>query len=109
MSQNEMAVDHSEETGRSSETLAIRDHPRRQYVLDYCWNTANTTINVEELAIAIQVSEEKTRETSSADDQRRLIEIDLHHAHLPKLARGGVFEYDPVETVVHCASEGAEP
>ena len=108
MSQNEMAVDHSEETGRSS-ALAIRDHPRRRYVLDYCWNTADTTINVEELAIAIQGYEANTRETSVSDDQRRLIEIDLHHAHLPKLARDRVLEYDPVETVVHCASEGAEP
>lgn len=85
-----------------SEDIADRIvHPRRQYIVQYCENTVNTTISIEELAKGIQNHETGVSQERSPDDRRRLIEIDLHHAHLPKLSAGNVLEYDPQEGIVH--------
>lgn len=76
-------------------------HPRRQYIVRYCENTVDTTISIEELAREIQSHEIGVSKERNSDDRRRLIEIDLHHAHLPKLSVGNILEYDPQAGIVH--------
>ena len=75
-------------------------HPRRQYIVRYCENTVDT-ISIEKLAREIQSHETGVSKERSPDDRHRLIEIDLHHAHLPKLSAGDVLEYDPQEGIIH--------
>lgn len=76
-------------------------HPRRQYIVQYCETTVDTTISIEELARGLQSHETGVGKERNPDDRRRLIEIDLHHAHLPKLSAGNVLEYDPQKGIVH--------
>lgn len=77
------------------------NHPRQRYILNYCRNAPNTTIGIRELATAVGTAESSTRKTTISDKRYRLIEIDLHHSHLPKLTTAGFIEYDPVATVIH--------
>lgn len=71
------------------------EHPRRRYIVCYGRDAHETTVGIEELAAAIRHHEFIGNERES--DDRRLVEVDLHHAHLPKLAAKGTIEYDPTE------------
>lgn len=80
------------------EISALLSHPRRRYVLQYCMNTRKETIDLDELATAILIREDVNND--ELNDRRRLIEIDLHHAHLPKLSAKNVVEYDSRNVVI---------
>lgn len=71
------------------------EHPRRQYIVCYGRDVHETTVGIEELAAAIRHHESIENEGERED--RRLVEVDLHHAHLPKLAAEGTIEYDQTE------------
>ena len=71
------------------------EHPRRRYVVRYGRNAHGTTVGIDELAAAVRHHESSKGEEKR--DDRRLIEVDLHHSHLPKLAAEGAIEYDPAE------------
>lgn len=71
------------------------EHPRRRYVVRYGRDAHETTVGLEELAAAVWRHESIGSEGKSGDI--RLVEVDLHHAHLPKLAAEGTIEYDPTE------------
>lgn len=96
-------------TDASEELSDLLVHPRRRYVVRYCEDTADTTVGIEELAREIQSHEAGVGNETDSDDRRRLIEIDLHHAHLPKLSAGNVLEYDPQKTVVHWTEDAGDP
>lgn len=98
MGYNRLRVDHGK-SDRSEEPKRLDSHPRRRYVLQYCRNAPEPLISVEELAAAVQRYESRMGEATVPEDCQ-LIAIDLHHAHLPKLARREFLEYDPTETLV---------
>lgn len=93
--------------GESDQSAADRSspplHPRRRRVVRYCRIAPDATIAVEELAAAIRTDETDGTEATASDDRRRLVAIDLHHAHLPKLSDEGYIEYNPTKAVVHPA------
>lgn len=95
MVEDRLSIDDSEDRGD------FVGHPRRQYIVQYCENTVDTTISVEKLAREIQSHETDVSKERSSDNRCRLIGIDLHHAHLPKLSAENVLEYDPQEGIIH--------
>jgi hypothetical protein len=74
------------------------EHPRRRYVVRYGRGAHETTVELEELAAAVRRHESIGNQGELGD--KRLVEIDLHHAHLPKLAAEGAVKYDPAERTV---------
>lgn len=104
MNRNGRSSDEGEE---SDESAADRSspplHPRRRRVLRYCRTAPDASIAVEELATAIRIDEIDGTEATASDDRRRLVAIDLHHAHLPRLSAEGYIEYDPARAVVYPA------
>ena len=71
-----------------SEAFALLAHPYRRFVLYYLTNESET-VAVDTLAAAIATWEEShTGRDRSAD--RDVIEVELHHTHLPKLVDAGV-------------------
>ena len=110
MGQNWAVTNYGGEPSRSSATPSeLFEHSRRQYVLQHCRNATDTTIKIEELAIAVQRYEAEIRGMDVSDSHYRLIAIDLHHAHLPKLARSGFLDYDPVKALVHYTNKRVKP
>lgn len=104
---NNRTVDRREESSLSEDPGRMCSHSRRRYVLRYCRNTSDTTISVEELAGAVRRHESRA-DAATAFKDHRLIAIDLHHGHLPKLAQEANLEYDSVEALVYCGSDNTE-
>lgn len=66
--------------------------PRRRSVCRYAIRTETDVVTHEEL---VDLVLERGPETHSDDRERRTVELDLRHTHLPKLDAIGVVEYDP--------------
>lgn len=76
---------------------------RRRLVLSYLVTHSDEVLSVEDLVDVVAGCETPQVGPHS---QRTRIEIDLYHAHLPKLADAGIIDYDPVaETAQYVGSE----
>lgn len=68
--------------------------PRRRHVLDRLLVHGGRT-ELSELADEIATVEHETTTDGAPDGRAKLVRLDLHHSHVPKLAEAGVLEYEP--------------
>lgn len=80
--------------GRPSDGHDPLAHPRRRRVLDRLLAHGGRT-ELSELADKIAAIEHGTAATEVPNGRAKLVRLDLHHSHVPKLADAGVLEYTP--------------
>ncbi|MFB6164845.1 MAG: hypothetical protein ABEJ31_06770 [Haloarculaceae archaeon] len=69
---------------------------RRRRVVDYLARTDDERVGVDELVTAVAAAERSGPAGAdySSANHCHLVEVTLHHNHLPKLADAGVIDYD---------------
>lgn len=77
--------------------LDILASDRRCNILSYLLTRSDTLVSREEIVDALLDCE--PGEPGPAT-RRELLEIDLHHVHLPKLADTAIIDYDPTSGMV---------
>lgn len=69
-------------------------HLRRRLVLDRLLSHGGR-MGLSELADEIAAAEHGTATDEVSDGRAKLVRLDLHHSHVPKLADAGALEYSP--------------
>ena len=95
----------SGESGVSLETsLTLLANPHRRYVLEDLldWGRSST---LPELTWSVAMRFHEADGTDVSRDALDSIRIRLHHVHLPKLAAGGLIDYDYDSRTAELAAE----
>lgn len=82
------------------ETLDMLTHPYRRYVL-YHLRTHSEVVDIDTL-VAMLASELDGPVATGGRETPALIEIALHHTHLPKLAHAGLIRFDEESRSIEC-------
>ena len=76
----------------------------RMHVVEYLLRH-DRPASVDELAMIVAASENDVPWTAIAPQQQERVAIELHHAHLPKLADSGLIEWDRDDGTVELTNE----
>ena len=82
---------------------AFSSEPRR-HVVEYLLRH-DRSASVDELAMIVAASEDGVPWTAIAPQQQERVAVELHHAHLPKLADSGLIEWDRADGTVELTNE----
>lgn len=85
------------EDHRLDEVLQLLASERRRTALSALRDRRGEPVPVD---LLVDLVAERERPPPGPASHRELVEIDLHHVHLPRLADAGVIAYDPVEETV---------
>lgn len=88
-----------------SECIELLANDRRRYVLYYL--RGERRANFEEITEQVAAWEIDTSPEELDEQTKRNVQIDLHHAHLPKLEDAGLIWYDRLHGAIrfHCVPE----
>ncbi|MGQ3411062.1 DUF7344 domain-containing protein [Natrinema sp. LN54] len=79
-------------------SFAALSDPCRRSLCRYAMRTGTESVASEDL---VDYVIERAPETGSAEPDRRAVETELRHVHLPKLDEAGMVDYDRQSGVVH--------
>ena len=110
MSDDEFGVRRGEYNGASENPSSVTRYPavtanlnsifdllsdaHRRYLLYYAYTMERDVIELEAAADAVCKYEAAGTDTSDQPAQET-IQLELHHSHLPRLAKAGLVDYDP--------------
>lgn len=76
--------------------LAVLNHPIRRRVIEHLLGVPGARATVDELAKSLELPYQRVDQSG----RRKRLDLQLHHVHLPKLARASVVEFDPERGIV---------